>query len=70
MHAQKGSIIDHHTETHDQRVPTKVLLDATKVIYRSSDVAELKVAEALYIQAEKPLINSQKEGETRILKVF
>ena len=70
MHAQNGSIIDHHTQTHGQREPTKSLLDATTVLYRSSDVHELKIAEALYIQQESPPINSQREGETRILNIF
>ena len=69
-HAQNGSIIKHHTEVHGSRVPTKDLLEATSVIFRSSDVAELKIAEALHIKSEKPLINSQKEGETRILSIF
>ena len=69
-HAQNGSIINHHTETHGQRVPTRELLEETTVIFRSSETAELKIAEALYIQQEAPSINNQREGEVRILNVF
>ena len=58
------------TEVHGSRVPTKDLLEATSVIFRSSDVAELKIAEALHIKTEKPSLNNQKEGETRILSIF
>ena len=69
-HAQNGSIISHQTETHDHRAPTRELLDATKIIFRSAEASELKIAEALYIKLEGPILNNQREGETRILKIF
>ena len=45
-------------------------MEETTVIFRSSETAELKIAEALYIQQEAPTINNQREGEVRILNVF
>ena len=69
-HAQNGSIISHHVERHGERVPTRGLLEATEVIFRASEVLELKIAEALHIKQEAPTINSQREGEARILHIF
>ena len=70
MHAQSGSIIEHQVEVHGMRVPTRELMESTHVIFRASDVKELKIAEALHIKMEKPSINNQREGEARILQIF
>ena len=69
-HAQNGSIISHQIESHQRRAPTSELMESTKVIFRSPETFDLKVAEALYIKTEGPVLNNQREGEVRISKVF
>ena len=69
-HAQNGSIKNHNSSTHQLKIRSKDILDNTTVIFRSIDMTDLTIAEALLIKTERPLINNQKEGETRILKIF
>ena len=70
MHAQHGSIKEHHLEVHDNKITTADIIANIKVIYRSQERQDLYIAEALFIKDENPIINSQKEGENRILKIF
>ena len=69
-HAQNESILSYSIEAHDKRVRTQEILQNIKVLYKSSDKNDLIVAEALYIKALSPTLNNQREGETRVLKIF
>ena len=69
-HAQNGSIATHSSTTHQNKIRTKEIMDHTTVLFRSTEKNELIIAEALLIKLKQPTINSQKEGETRILKIF
>ena len=69
-HAQNGSILQHNVETHNVRIRTADILENLDILYRSMDPQELKLAEALLIKSEDPSLNNQREGSTRILKVF
>ena len=69
-HTQQGSIKDHHLTTHNHRVRTAEIMQSTEVIFRSQEKHELIVAEALLIKENSPPINSQREGETRVLQIF
>ena len=70
MHAQKGSILEHATETHDYRIRTAEILENITNLFHSPDKQELEIAEALLIKEKKPTLNNQREGECRILKIF
>ena len=70
IHAQSGSIKEHQAREHNIKITTAEILSNIKTIFRSQDRSELFIAEALYIKEEEPSINSQKEGETRILHIF
>ena len=69
-HAQNGSIITHSKEQHNRKLTTCEILQNVESIFHSTDKNELQIAEALFIKSECPSLNNQKEGETRILKIF
>lgn len=70
MHAQTGSIISHHKETHNNRPRTAEIMEDVSAIFKSRDKNELLIAEALLIKDRKPCLNNQNEGNTRILHIF
>ena len=70
MHAQTGSILNHAKSAHNLRPCTKEMLKNVKVLYKSVSKEELLIAESLYIKTDRPRLNNQREGETRILKFF
>ena len=69
-HAQNGSIMAHARSAHKLKIKTQQILENIKVIYKSPEKMELVLAEALLIKEHSPTLNNQKEGETRILKIF
>ena len=70
MHAQTGSIKNHHATHHNHKITTAEIMECIKIRHSSNDKQELLIAEALLIKSESPNINSQAEGEVRILKIF
>ncbi len=70
MHAQQGSIKDHHANIHEKKIKTAEILANTDILHRSADKSELLIAEALIIKEKCPTINNQREGENRILQIF
>ena len=69
-HAQTGSIQKHANEVHNKKLTTNNIIDCTSVIEAHNNKQDLILAEALLIKDENPLLNSQKEGQTRILHIF
>ena len=69
-HAQTGSIQKHANEVHNRKLTTNNIIDCTSVIEAHNNKQDLILAEALLIKDENPLLNSQKEGQTRILHIF
>ena len=69
-HVQNGSILSHGMEAYCKGLRTQEILKNIKVLYKSSDKNDLIVPEALYIKALSPALNNQREGETRVLKIF
>lgn len=70
MHAQTGSIRNHHENIHKHKITNPEIMDSIEIKHKSHDRLELQIAEALLIKSEKPNINNQAEGEARILKIF
>jgi len=70
MHAQQGSIKQHHLEKHNERINTAKILENINILYRSIEKTDLLISEALLIKSLKPSINSQFSGENRILNIF
>ena len=69
-HAQSGSIRNHNEEKHNRRPRTAEILQQIEVLYSSNDRQDLILAEALLIKKHRPTINSQREGEVRVLSIF
>ena len=69
-HAQTGSIRKHHEAQHGEKIKAKLIQERMSILFRSSIKTELTIAEALYIKTEAPPLNNQREGDTRILKIF
>ena len=69
-HAQNGSIRKHNEEKHDRRLRTAEILQNVQVLFSSKDRQDLILAEALLIKKHQPTINSQREGEVRVLSIF
>ena len=72
MHTQNCSSIKKHlTTVHEiDRITTAELVKDVQVLASASDKRDLIFLEALILKEKKPPINSQMEGEDRILKVF
>ena len=69
-HTQQGSIREHNLTTHNSKTVTAEVLNNVQVIHRSNSKQELQIAESLHIKQQKPPLNNQREGETRILQIF
>ena len=69
-HAQNGRIANHNVQEHGVRIRTADIMKDIKTLYRSNEKMSLVYAQAFLIKHEQPQINSQGEGECRILKVF
>ena len=70
MHAQTGSIISHLANSHENRPRTAEIQEHVKILFKSHDKIELTLAEAILIKQISPTMNNQREGETRVLRVF
>jgi hypothetical protein len=70
MHVQTGAIHIHNQSIHNCKPFTKSLLETTRVLYKGSTKNDLTIAEALLIKNQKPRLNQQDEGHTRILRIF
>jgi len=69
-HTQHGSILQHSKDTHNAKVSTKELVDATEILRQMKSKEELLIGEALLIKEQNPSLNSQREGEVRVLLIF
>ena len=70
QHAQNGGILAHNREHHDRVLSGAEMEEQTVVLYSANERQDLIIAEALFIKSESPQINNQREGDTRILKIF
>ena len=69
-HAQNGSIKTHNLDEHQRRLRAADILACIDVLHSAHDRQELVLAEALLIKKLQPSINSQREGEVRVLSIF
>ena len=69
-HASNGSIRYHNEEKHNRRPRIAEILQQIEVLYSSTDRQDLILAEALLIKKHQPTINSQREGEVKVLSIF
>ena len=69
-HTQQGSIREHHLSHHGNRIRTADLMEHIEILHRSQEKQELIIAEAILIKQNSPKMNNQREGETRVLKIF
>ena len=69
-HAQNGSIRNHNQDKHQRRLRAAEILLDVDVLHSAHDRQELVLAEALLIKKLQPTINSQREGEVRVLSIF
>ena len=69
-HAQNGAIITHSVNSHDTKISTQEIAKSTTILCHFKTKEELTIAEALYIKHENPTLNQQREGETRVLRIF
>ena len=69
-HAQNGSIKNHNHDKHQRRLRASEILLDVDVLHSAHDRQELVLAEALLIKKLQPTINSQREGEVRVLSIF
>ena len=69
--AQHASIKKHMSEVHGvARIGRRALLESVTVLCSISDRRRLIMTEAMMIKQNKPQLNSQEEGSTRLLKIF
>lgn len=70
MHLQGGSISAHSQLSHGTKLTRQTLVDNTVILHHEADPSRLKIAEALYIVRDKPMINVQDDHFGRILRLF
>ena len=70
QHAQNGAIREHSLERHGSAISSDAILQHVKPLFHSCDKYELQLAEAIFIKYLNPRLNRQREGDTRILKIF
>ena len=59
-----------HLNKHQRRLNASEFLLDVDVLHSAHDRQKLVLAEALLIKMLQPTINSQKEGEVRVLSIF
>ena len=59
MHKQDGAIKKHLLDTHNIIINRDILDNNTKILYYNNDYFKLKIAESLFIDKCKPIINIQ-----------
>ena len=57
MHLNNGAPFQHYLKKHNENLTREILVNNTKIIFRSSDINRLSIAEALLIKETGPLIN-------------
>ena len=67
---QHQSIKKHIRSVHSTGIGYKEMLDNTKILFKNESKQYLLLAEALLIKKHKPPLNSQDEGNVRILGIF
>ena len=70
LHLQNGAILKHSVDKHKEKITRKKAEESLKVRYRENHHERLEILEALMIMFEKPEINKQDTGKTRILTLF
>lgn len=69
-HQYSGAIKVHYATAHDQRVSGNAIKQQTVCRFKSTCERELRIAESILIQAERPSLNTRDEFRTHTLKVF
>ena len=70
MHLQGGSITTHSQLAHNTKLNRQTLVDNTVILHHEADPSRLKIAEALYIVRDKPILNVQDDHFGRTLKLL
>ena len=69
-HHYSGAIKSHFQEAHDTNISGNEIVDQTQCRFKSPYERELRIAEAIIIQMERPKLNTRDEFRTHTLKVF
>jgi hypothetical protein len=69
-HTQHGAILSHNLDIHKTKINTNSILLSTIILRKLHKKEDLLIAEALLIKENNPLMNGQREGEIRVLKIF
>ena len=70
MHGQDGGILKHFETSHNTKPTREQFTENTVIIDRASDRYRLSIKEALHIINIKPLINTQYDNFSNILKLY
>ena len=70
MHGQDGGILKHFETNHNTKPTREQLTENTVIIDKASDRYRLAIKEALHIIHIKPLINTQYDNFSNILKLY
>ena len=69
-HLQSGAPKQHTLTEHNIDLSRTQMVAHTKILYHAPDFHRLTIMEALLIRRDKPVINLQDTGQTRILQLF
>ena len=69
-HLQNGALKDHFLDKHHRKLERKESEPCIKIRYKENDSNRLEILESLMILTEKPELNKQDTGKTRILSLF
>jgi len=69
-HQYNGAIKRHYLEHHNKRIKMQEILDQMKTRFSSPFEFDLRVAESILIQAERPRLNTRDEFRTHKLNLF
>ena len=68
---KESGICKHYLATHNDRPPfSNVLMSSFKIIYRSGDLMSVKIAEAIAIKNDRPIINTKYDELYDFLRLF
>ena len=66
-----SGICKHYLDSHDERPPARdELIKYFRILYRSSDLMSVKIAEAILIKNDRPIINTKYNELYDFLKLF
>ena len=70
MHLVNGAPKNHTLSEHGTALNRQQLVDNTKILTREPHHSRLEILEAILIQKNKPKLNQQFTGATRILRLI